>query len=62
MHGTVNVVIETIGLESGEQGEFTVVLTLYEVYGIIGFGIVALLAIAMVVGRTRRIGEQTTGP
>jgi len=62
MHGTVNVVTETIGLESGEHGEFTVVLTSYEVYGIIGFGIVALLAIAMVVGRTRRIGEQTTSP
>jgi len=62
MHGTVNVVTETLGLESGEHGQFTVVLTSYEVYGIIGFGIVALLAIAMVVGRTRQIGEQTTGP
>jgi hypothetical protein len=62
MHGTVNVVTETIGLESGEHGEFTVLLTLYQVYGIIGFGMVALLAIAMLVGRTRQIGEQTTGP
>lgn len=62
MHGTVKVVTETIGLESGEHGEFTVVLTSYEVYGIIGFGIVALLAITMVLGRTRRTGEQTTGP
>ncbi len=60
MHGTVNVVTETIGLESGEHGEFTVVLTAYEVYGIVGFGIVALLAIMMVLGRTKRPGEQTT--
>jgi len=60
MHGTVNVVTETIGLESGEHGELTVVLTAYEVYGIVGFGIVALLAIMMVIGRTKRPGEQTT--
>jgi plastocyanin len=58
MHGTVTVLTETISLESGEHGEFTVVLTAYEVYGIIGFAIVALLAIMMVVGRTRRNGEQ----
>lgn len=59
MHGTVNVVPETIGLESQEHGGPTVVLTVDEVYGIIGLGIVALLAIMMVVGRTRRPGEQT---
>lgn len=60
MHGTVNVVTETIGQESQERGGFTVVLTAYEIYGIIGFGIVALLAIMMVVGRTKREGELTT--
>lgn len=59
MHGTVNVVTETIGLESQEHGELTVVLTAYEVYGIVGFGIIALLAIMMVIGRTKRIDEQT---
>lgn len=57
MHGTVNVVTETFGQESGEHGEFTVVLTAYEIYGIVGFGIVALLAIMMVIGRTKRAGE-----
>jgi hypothetical protein len=60
MHGTVNVVSETIGLESHEHGEFTVVLTAYEIYGIVGFGIVALLAIMMAIGRTKRTPEQTT--
>ena len=60
MHGTVNVVSETIGLESQEHGGPTVVLTADEVYGIIGLGIVALLAIMMVLGRTKRPSEQTT--
>jgi plastocyanin len=59
MHGTVNVVSETIGLESQEHGGFTVVLTAYEIYGIVGLGIVALVAIMMAVGRTKRT-EQTT--
>ena len=59
MHGTVNVVTETIGLESQEHGEFTVVLTAYEVYGIVGFGLVALIAIMMIIGRTKRTDEQT---
>jgi hypothetical protein len=60
MHGTLNVVTETIGQESQEHGEFSIVLTAYEIYGIIGFGIVALLAIMMVIGRTKRAGERTT--
>jgi len=53
-------VTETIGQESQEHGEFSIVLTAYEIYGIIGFGIVALLAIMMVVGRTKRGGERAT--
>ena len=56
----MNVVSETIGLESQEHGEFTVVLTAYEIYGIVGFGIVALLAIMLVIGRTKRADERTT--
>ncbi len=59
MHGTVTVLTETIGQETGEHGEFTIVLTANDVYGIIGFGIVVLLAIMMAFGRTKRKGEQT---
>jgi plastocyanin len=57
MHGTVTVVTETIGQESGEHGGFTIILTANEIYGIVGFGIVALLAVMIIFGRTRR--EQT---
>ncbi len=59
MHGTVTVLTESLGLESEEHGEFTVVLTANEVYGIVGFGIVALLAIMLVLGRTKRSEPQT---
>ncbi len=59
MHGTVTVLTESLGLESEEHGEFTVVLTAFEVYGIVGFGIVALLAIMLVLGRTKRNEPQT---
>jgi plastocyanin len=58
MQGTVTVLTESPGLESGEPGAFTIVLTANEIYGMIGFGLVALLAIMMVVGRTRRNGTQ----
>ncbi len=60
MHGTVTVVSETIGSESEEHGELTVVLTANEIYGIVGFGIVTLLAIMLVLGRTKR--EQQPQP
>lgn len=59
MHGTVTVVSESIGLESEEHGELTVVLTANEIYGIVGFGIVALLAIMLVLGRAKR-DQQTS--
>ncbi len=59
MHGTVTVVSETIGSESEEHGELTVVLTANEIYGLVGFGIVALLAIMLVLGRTKR-DQQTS--
>ncbi len=58
MHGTVNVVTESVGLESGEHGEFTVVLTANEVYGLAGLGIVVLLAMMVILGRTKRVEGQ----
>jgi plastocyanin len=52
MHGTVTVTSENLGQESGEHGGFTVILTAYEVYGIVGFGIVILVSLMLVFART----------
>jgi plastocyanin len=62
MQGTVTVVTEALGQESQEHGEFTVVLTANEVYGIIALGIIVVLAIAMIVGRTSRNSERIANP
>jgi plastocyanin len=62
MQGTVTVVTEALGQESQEHGEFTVVLTANEVYGIIALGIVVVLAVAMIVGRTSRKNERIANP
>jgi plastocyanin len=54
MHGTVTVLTESLGTESEEHGELTLILTANEIYGIVGLGIVALVAIMMVLGRAKR--------
>jgi plastocyanin len=47
MQGTVTVQTET----PGQGGEAIIVLTANEIYGLVAFGLIALIAIAMIVGR-----------
>jgi plastocyanin len=51
MRGTVTVQTEALGQESQEHGEFTIILTGNEAYGIIALGLVVLIAVGMIVGR-----------
>lgn len=60
MHGTVTVLTETMNMQPQEEGEFTIALNANEIYGIISLGIVGLVAIMIVAGRTKRSREQTS--
>jgi hypothetical protein len=62
MHGTVTVLSGTGSPQQQSQGygNVTVVLTGNQIYGMLAFAVVVLVALMIIFSRTRRNSEQTS--